>query len=65
MALAYTTYAKETHMTFNGSLALEVKYNWTSLAQTDLMAFILAIVASIYPAFKATKLQPVEAIRTA
>ena len=65
LAIAYTTYAKETHMTFNGSLALEVKYNWLGLIQTDIMAFILAIVASIYPAFKATKLQPVEAMRTA
>ncbi len=64
LALGYTAYAKETHMTFNGSLALEVKYNWTSLIQTDIMAFLLAIVASIYPAFKATKLQPVEAMRT-
>jgi len=27
------------------------------------MAFALAVVASIYPAFKATKLQPVEAMR--
>lgn len=65
LALAYTSYAKETHMTFNGSLALEVKYNWAGLVQTDIMAFLLAIVASIYPAFKATKLQPVEAMRTA
>ncbi len=63
-AIGYTTYAKENHMTFNGSLALEVKYNWLGLIQTDIMAFILAIVASIYPAFKATRLQPVEAIRT-
>lgn len=65
MAIGYTTYAKETHMTFNGSLALEVSYNWPGLIQTDIMAFILAIVASIYPAFKATKLEPVEAMRTA
>ncbi len=65
MAIAYTTYAKDTHMTFNGSLALEVSYNWTGLIQTDIMAFSLAIVASVYPAFKATKLEPVEAIRTA
>ncbi len=65
LALGYTTYAKETHMTFNGSLALEVKYNWVGLVQTDIMAFALAIVASIYPAFKATRLQPVEAMRTA
>lgn len=64
MALGYTAYAKETHMTFMGSFALEVKYNWTGLIQTDIMAFSLAIVASVYPAFKATKLQPVEAMRS-
>lgn len=63
MGVAYTTYAKETHMTFQGSLPLEVKYNWTSIIQTDIMAFVLAIVASIYPAYKATKLEPVEAMR--
>jgi len=65
MAIGYTTYAKETHMTFNGSLALEVSYNWPGLIQTDIMAFSLALVASVYPAFKATQLQPVEAMRTA
>ncbi|MDE1827034.1 MAG: ABC transporter permease [Thaumarchaeota archaeon] len=65
MAIGYTTYAKETHMTFNGSLALEVSYNWAGLIQTDIMAFALTIVASIYPAFKATQLQPVEAMRVA
>lgn len=65
MAVGYTTYAKETHMTFNGSLALEVSYNWVGLIQTDIMAFVLTIVASIYPAFKATQLQPVEAMRVA
>jgi lipoprotein-releasing system permease protein len=27
------------------------------------MAFVLAIIASIYPAYKATKLEPVEAMR--
>lgn len=62
--VSYTAYAKETHMTFQGSLPLEVHYNWISLIQTDLMAFSLAIVASIYPAYKGTKLQPVEAMRT-
>jgi lipoprotein-releasing system permease protein len=61
--IGYTVYAKETHMTFQGSLALEVTYNWLGILQTDILAFILAIVASIYPAYKATKLQPVEAMR--
>lgn len=63
MGVAYTAYAKETHMTFQGSLALEVKYNWTSIIQTDILAFVLAVVASIYPAYKATRLEPVEAMR--
>ncbi|MDE1726005.1 MAG: ABC transporter permease [Thaumarchaeota archaeon] len=65
MGVGYTEYAKETHMTFQGSLALEVQYNWMGIIQTDIMAFILAIIASIYPAFKATKLEPVEAMRFA
>jgi lipoprotein-releasing system permease protein len=63
LGVAYTAYAKETHLTFQGSLALEVKYNWLSITQTDLLAFSLAIIASIYPAYKATKLEPVEAMR--
>ena len=61
--VAYTVYAKETHLTFQGSLALEVSYNWVGILQTDILAFVLAIIASIYPAYKATKLQPVEAMR--
>ncbi len=63
LGVVYTVYAKETHLTFQGSLALEVNYNWTSIAQTDVLAFVLAVVASIYPAYKATRLEPVEAMR--
>lgn len=63
MGVAYTVYAKESHMTFSGSLPLEVKYNWPSIIQTDILAFALAVIASIYPAYKATKLEPVEAMR--
>ena len=62
--LAYTAYAKETRMEFEGSLALEVSYNWEKIGQTAAMAFALAIAASLYPAYRATKLQPVEAMRT-
>lgn len=61
--LSYTFYAKESHMSFQGSIPLEVSYNWPNIIQTALMAFALAVIASIYPAFKATKLQPVEAMR--
>ncbi len=62
--LSYTFYAKETKMSFQGSLPLQVSYDWSKITQTAIMAFGLAVIASIYPAFKATKLQPVEAMRS-
>jgi len=64
LGLVYTAYAKETKLEFEGSLALEVTYNWSKIAQTALTSFALAIAASIYPAYRATKLQPIEAMRT-
>jgi lipoprotein-releasing system permease protein len=63
MGLGYTFYAKESKMTFAGSIPLEVSYDWEKVIQTALMAFSLAVIASIYPSYKATKLQPVEAMR--
>ncbi|MBL7001218.1 MAG: ABC transporter permease [Nitrosopumilus sp.] len=62
--LGYTFYAKETKMSFNNSLPLEVTYNWEKVTQTALTSFILAIIASLYPSYRATKLLPVEAMRT-
>lgn len=62
--LGYTFYAKETKMSFAGSLELEVTYNWGKIIQTALMSFSLAIIASLYPSYRATKLLPVEAMRT-
>ena len=62
--LGYTFYAKETKMSFNNSLPLEVSYDWEKITQTALMSFILAIIASLYPSYRATKLLPVEAMRT-
>ena len=63
--LGYTFYAKETKMSWNNSLPLEVTYNWGKIIQTALTSFILAIIASLYPSYRATKLLPVEAMRTA
>ena len=62
--IGYTFYAKETKMAWNNSVPLEVNYDWPKTIQTALTSFGLAIVASIYPAYRATKLQPVEAMRT-
>ena len=62
--LGYTVYAKETKMSFNNILPLEVTYNWEKIIQTALLSFILAIIASLYPSYRATKLLPVEAMRT-
>jgi lipoprotein-releasing system permease protein len=64
LGLGYTTYAKITNMEFQGSLALEVNYNWQKIAETAFLAFILAMIASIYPSYRATKKQPVEAMRS-
>jgi len=62
--LGYTFYAKETKMAWNNSVHLEVNYDWPKTIQTAFTSFGLAIAASIYPAYRATKLQPVEAMRT-
>ena len=61
--LGYTFYAKETKMSFNNSLPLEVSYDWEKIIQTALTSFVLAIIASLYPSYRATKLLPVEAMR--
>jgi lipoprotein-releasing system permease protein len=62
--LGYTVYADVTKMSFNNSLPLEVTYNWEKIIQTALTSFALAIIASLYPSYRATKLLPVEAMRT-
>jgi len=64
VGLGYTVYADVTKMTFNNSLPLEVTYNWEKIVQTALTSFALAIIASLYPSYRATKLLPVEAMRT-
>jgi len=64
VGLGYTFYAKETKMSWNNSLALEVSFDWVKIIQTALTSFVLAIIASLYPSYRATKLLPVEAMRT-
>lgn len=63
VGLGYTFYAKETKLSFNNSLPLAVTYDWAKISQTALTAFALAVVASLYPSYRATRLLPVEAMR--
>ena len=64
VGLGYTIYAKETNMTFNNSIPLNVTIQWDKIIQTALTSFGLAIIASVYPSYRATKLLPVEAMRS-
>ena len=64
VGLGYTLYAMETKMSWNNSIPLEVTIQWDKVIQTALTSFSLAIVASLYPSYRATKLLPVEAMRT-
>lgn len=63
--IGFTAYAKETNFSFAGSLALEVVYDWNSILSNAVTSFFLAVAASLYPAYRATKLQPLEAMKSA
>lgn len=60
---AYTLYAENSDLSFGNSLALEVNYNPAFILQTCLMGFLMSVAASIYPAWRTTKLEPAEATR--
>ena len=62
--LGYTIYAMETKMSWNNSIPLEVNIQWDKVIQTALTSFSLALLASLYPSYRATKKLPVEAMRT-
>ena len=62
--VGYTIFAKETKMSWNNSIALEVSIQWDKIIQTALTSFSLAMLASLYPSYRATKKLPVEAMRT-
>ncbi len=62
--LGYTIFAKETKMSWNNSIPLDVSIQWDKIIQTALTSFCLAMLASLYPSYRATKLLPIEAMRT-
>ena len=63
--LAFTVYVDEYGLGSGyESGNLVVIYDWNMTIQTALIALAFAVVASFYPAYRATTLQPTEAMRT-
>lgn len=45
------------------SIPLEINYDWTKITQTALTALLLSTLGALVPAFLATKISPIEAMR--
>jgi lipoprotein-releasing system permease protein len=60
---AYALYAQNVGLSFGDSLALAVRYDPVFVANTALTGFVMGVVASLYPAWRTTKLEPAEATR--
>ena len=63
LASGYTIYSSASRLSIGGGIALDVRYDPYATAQTAATGFFMAIVASLYPAWRTTKLQPSEATR--
>ncbi len=63
LSSAYILYAENSSLSFGNSLALDVRYNPVFILQTCLTGFLMSVAASIYPAWRTTKLEPAEATR--
>lgn len=62
--LGFTAYVKEFGLSVGGESNLVVVYDWNMTLQIALTALLFALIASFYPAYRATKLQPLEAMRS-
>lgn len=60
---SYALYAQNSDLSFGESLALAVRYDPAFVANTALTGLVMGVVASIYPAWRTTKLEPAEATR--
>jgi lipoprotein-releasing system permease protein len=63
LASGYTIYSSLSRLSVGGGISLDIQYDPYSTAQTALTGFVMAIAASLYPAWRTTKLQPSEATR--
>ena len=59
----YALYAQNSNLTFGESLSLAVRYDPVFVANTALTGLAMGVAASIYPAWRTTKLEPSEATR--
>ena len=60
---AYALYAQNVGLSFGESLSLAVRYDPGFVANTALTGLVMGIAASLYPAWRTTKLEPAEATR--
>jgi lipoprotein-releasing system permease protein len=60
---SYALYAQNSDLSFGESLSLAVRYDPVFVANTALTGLVMGVVASIYPAWRTTKLEPAEATR--
>jgi lipoprotein-releasing system permease protein len=63
MGSAYSLYADLADLSFGGSLVLEVKYDPVFVGFTAATGLLMSVAASVYPAWRTTKLEPAEATR--
>ena len=63
VASGYTIYSAQSRLSVGGGIALDIRYDAYSIAQTSVTGFVMAIAASLYPAWRTTKLEPSEATR--
>ena len=48
---------------FFGGIVLEVKFDFVSLMTPIILGFTISVIASIYPAWRASKYEPAEAVK--
>jgi lipoprotein-releasing system permease protein len=60
---SYALYAQNSDLSFGESLSLAVRYDPVFVANTALTGLVMGVAASIYPAWRTTKLEPAEATR--
>ncbi|MDE1873005.1 MAG: FtsX-like permease family protein [Thaumarchaeota archaeon] len=62
LGLVYTVIAKEIHLTYNGSIPLDVQFNLWELLMDDLMIFVVTIFVSLNPTKKALKIRTIDVL---